>query len=276
MPKKSTTKNSGAQYKKLYKKMRSFVDFKIDLRKPLTPAQKSKITKYNKELNRLTNNKPYDVQIYRARDKAKLKKVQELAGQDTRLKGFKVAFVPKTSEFQKIYFNKKGEASIKTQYVDSAFIPLNAEILATDSAIDYVDSLIQNREEKSYSIQAGDYEISGTFSKTKIASAVNKLCEQYSNADENNYFGNWLGGIFAYSFDNQTNLDSYRNAKRDAQIKKDRSSRKKEKNKRIKVYYWYDRKADSVLLTKTPSPPNENCEAITKREYERFLNIGEI
>lgn len=276
MPKNSTAKKSAQQYKKLYKELRPYVDFKIDLRQNLSKAQKAKITTYARELKRLTDHKPYDVQIYRARDKTKLKKVQELAGQDTKLKGFKVAFVPKTSEYQKIRFNKKGEATIKTQYVDSAFIPLDAEILATDSAIDYVNDLIQGRTEKTFGIQAGDYEISGTFSKTKIAQAVNKLCEQYSNADANNYFGNWLGGIFAYSFDNQGNLDSYREAKRSAQIKKDRAARKRDKNKKIKVYYWYDRKAENVTLTKTDTAPNKNCEAITKREYERFLNIGEI
>jgi hypothetical protein len=261
MPKNSTAKKSAQQYKKLYKELRPFVDFKIDLRQKMSSADKAKITRYTKELKRLTAGKPYDVQIYRARDKSKLKKVQELAGQDTKLKGFKVAFVPKTSDYQQVRFNKKGEATIKTRFVDSAFIPLDAHILATDSAIDYINDLVQNRDEKTFGIQAGDYEITGTFSKTKIASAVNKLCEQYSNP---------------YSFDNQAHLDSYRNAKRDSQIRKDRAARKRDKNKRIKVYYWYDRKAETVLLTKTDTPPNANCEPITKREYERFLNIGEI
>jgi hypothetical protein len=276
MPKKSSTQKSAAQYKKMYKELKPYINFPLDLRKPLTRGQKTVITKYFTELQRLTNNKPYDVQIYRSKNKNKLKKVQELGGQDTHLTKFKVAFVPKTSPQQKIRFNKSGEAYTKGVYVKATFIPLDAEILATDSAIDYVNSVIEKRSENSFSIQAGDYEINGTFSKNRVASEVNKLCMRYSNQDSNNYFGNWLGGLFANEFENQSDLDSYRESKRNAQIKRDRNARKRENRNRIKVFYWFDRNADSVLVTKTEIAPNKFCEAITKREYERFLITGEL
>ncbi len=276
MPKNNTTRKNVQQYKKMYKMIKSYINYDIDLRKPLTRGNKQIITKYFKEFARLTDGKPYDIQLYRSKKKDRLTQVQQLAGQDTKLKLFKVAFVPKTSPQQKIRFNKDGEPYVKSVYVKATFIPLDPERLAEENPSEYVNSLIGNREEKSFSIQAGDYEIPATYSKDVIGKAVSKLCLKYNNEDSNNYFANWLGGIFANKFDNQSSLDEYRNAKRDAQIKKDRSAKKRDSKKRIKLFYWYDRKADTVLLTKTETAPNNHCEAITKREYERFLKIGEI
>lgn len=276
MPKKNTTQKSAQQYKKMYKALKPYIDYPLDLRKPLTKGNKTVITKYFKELQRVTDHKPYSIQVYRSKNKTKLKKVQELGGQNTRLNKFKVAFVPKTSPHQKIRFNKKGEAYTKGVYVKATFIPLDPLLLATENAEDYVNATIADRTENSFSIQAGDYEISGTFSKNRVAGQVNKLCMQYSDESKNNYYGNWLGGLFANEFSNQASLDEYREAKRQAQIKKDRSIKRRESKKTIKLYYWYDRKAETVLLTKTDTPPNNHCEAITKREYERFLKTGEI
>ena len=276
MPKNSIAKKSALQYKKMYKALKPFVDFKIDLRKEITRGQKTVITKYFKEYTRLTAGKPYEIQVFRSNKRANTVKAQELGGQDTRLKKFKVAFVPKNSPHQKIKFNKKGEAYVKNFYVKATFIPLDPLRLATEDITEYVDGVIADRKEDSFSVQTGDYELGGTFSKSRVGERVNKLCQQYNNMDANNYFGNWLGGLFANEFHNQSDLTSYRKAKREAQITKDRALRKKEKNKRVNLFYWYDRQKESVSLTKTDTPPNDHCEAITKREYERFLNIGEI
>lgn len=280
MPKKvarknTTQKKQQQQYKKMFKEIRKYVDFSVDLRFLLSPAEKAKITKYHKEFSRMTAGKPYEVQVYRARSKDHLKKAQELGGQNTALKGFKVAFIPKTSPHQKLAFNKKGEAVLKSKFVDAVFIPLDAELLATDNAVDYVEGKIKNRTEKMYSIQAGDYEIGGTFSKGKVGSEVKKLVEKYSDDESNNFYGNWLGGLFAYSFQNQGDLDNYRKRKRDAQVKKDRARRSRERVGRVKIYYWYREDIDSVTVTKSENVP-DYYKAITKREYDRFLREGEI
>lgn len=277
MPKNSTTKKSTEQYKKLYKELKPYITEKIDLRKPLTTAHKSFITRYSNELHRMTKDKPYAVQIFRSSNKSRLKAAQELGGQNSKLKSFKVAFVPKTSEHQKIRFNKKGEPRIVTAHVTANYIKLDAEELAqAEDVKEYIDDLLKNKTYKTYGIQAGDYEISYTAQKPFIGREVARLCAQYSNAQENNYFGNWLGGLFGYEFTNQGDLNNYREAKRTAQLKKDRASRKRNKNVRAKLFYWYDRKKQIVLLSKTHVPPNKNCEEITFNEYQKFLKYGEI
>lgn len=277
MHKKNSSKKSAEQYKKMYKALKPFITEKMDLRKPLSSSQKSFITKYHNELERLTRGKPYALQFYRSQNAKRLKAAQELGGQNTKLTKFKVAFIPKTSTHQKIRFDKNGQPHVVTKYVDAHYIKLDAEkMIEAEDIAEYINDLIADVKSKTFGIQAGDYEISYTASKSKIGQEVAKLCGQYSNPDENNFYGNWMGGLFAYNFQNQSELNSYRDSKRAAQLKKDRATKKRNNKKRIKLYYWYDRKAQTVLLTKTPDRPNKHCEEITESEYHRFFKTGEI
>jgi hypothetical protein len=273
MPKSGDEKNNTRarkkaqeKYKKIYKELKPFLVEKHDLRKPFTQSEKIKLTAQYKEFERLTAGKPYDLQIYRARDSKKLKSAQAMGGMNQKINGFKVAFIPKTSPQQKVKFKKSGEAYTVGEFVASMFIPIDPEFLAADGR-DYIDELVKNRKENVFGIKTGKYELHGTFSRDRVAAKVAELMGRYSNHAE------WLEGITAYEFDNQANLDEYRNRKRAAQIKRDRASARREKNKKIKLFYFYDRQLDEVSLSK-----NENSSGypITKKQYENFLRAGKI
>ena len=276
MRKKITNKKTDSQYKKAALALRPYVDFKIDLRKTLTKAEKAKITKYKKELDRMTAGKPYALQIYKSRDKNRLKKVQAFGGQDTRLKEFKVAFVPKTSKHQKIKFDKKGEVYTKSNYVKTNFIEIDQEELIDENLATIVYEKVKNRSEKRFTIQAGDWEIPNTYGKKQVGQKLAQLALEYGNETANNFIGNWCKGIYAHDFDNQEDLDSYREAKRNAKLKIHRAKLKAEKNKRIPLYYWYVTDGDYVIQTKTDNKPDSKSVEITKKEYINFIEKGSL
>lgn len=276
MPKNTNSKKTAQQYKNDMRALRPFVNFDIDLRAPLNSAQKAKINKYKKELDRMTAGKPYEIQIFRPRDKTKLKKVQEFGGQDASLKEFKVAFIPKTSKYQKIGFNKNGEPYTKTKNVKSNYIALDTDELIGDNIEDYVYSKVKNRTEKRFTIQAGDWEIRNTYSKKVLGKEIAKLALEYSDPTANNFIGKWCHGVLAHEFTDQEDLSSYLDAKRNAKLKKHRQKLSKEKIKTIKLFYWYVPDGDYVIQTKTDKKPDAKAVEITRREYDNFIKTGNL
>lgn len=274
MPEKSNRKNAHAQYVKKMRALRPYVNFNYDLRKPFTKYQKTKINQYFREYERLTRDKPYDIQVYRTKNKDRLKKAREFGGNDTRLPGFRVAFIPKTSPEQKIKFSKSGDPYIVSKYVREQFIPIDHDILTVDNIKDYIDDKVKNRPEKVFTVQCGDYELKQSFSRDTIWTEVSRLMHDYSDPETNKFYGNWMRGLVAYTFTNQDKLQDYRDAKRAAQIKKDRARRRKKE--KILLFYWYIPHSDSVTITKDNTLPSNDAYEITRREYDNFLETGTL
>jgi hypothetical protein len=220
MPKNSNLKNAQKQYAKKMRALRPFVNFDVDLRTKIAPSQKKKITIYFNELQRMTQGKPYALQILKPRKKSRLKNAQYVAGQRTDLPGFKVAFLPVTSDRQKARFNKKDELIVESPNVSATFIKFDPTELAKNP-LEYVNEKVRDRKEKVFTVQAGDlYELKSSASKSKIANEVAKLVEKYGEAEgltpeDNHYYKKWLIGINANKFKNQKGKNfSYKTQKR--------------------------------------------------------------
>lgn len=253
------------QYKEKMRRLRKFVDFDYDLRKPLTKYQKTKINKYSKELDRLTKNKPYSVQVYKSKNRARLESVKVMGGNDSSLKGFKVAFVPKTSEHQKITFNKKGEPQIKSRHVTETFYEFDQERLALEGGA-YAQSVAVKAARKSYAIKTGDWQLAATFPAALIGERIDQLQQAYSVEGANNHYSNWMLGLVGYDFTNQSDVHEYRREKRKAAIHAERKKAaiRQEKN----VAYW---RLSSGMVTASPSDnatePESGATRISKKEF---------
>ncbi len=209
MPKNTRTRDAKQLHSDRLKRIRPFVNFNYDLRKPLTKAAKRKIKEYYDEVSALTN-RPY--QVYRPRRADHLKEAQEFAQHEKALPGLKVAFIPTDGENKlKITFTEKG-ISAKSENVDTTRIRLSVSGLLRDPEA-HVNERIKTYPQKSFSIIAGRYEIPASFTRETIGKGVARYVTKYNNPDANNYFGNWLKGVTAYSFHNQSSLQEYLAAK---------------------------------------------------------------
>lgn len=226
----STGKNRAkAIHSERLKKIRPFVDFNYDLRKPLTRAAKAKIKKYADEVDALTA-RPY--QVYRPRRKDHLAAAQEFAQHEKKLPGLKVAFLATDGrEKVSLSFNKSG-VKAKSRYVDKEYIRLSIKGLLRDPKA-HTEQRVAFHPAKSFTIQAGRYEIPRSFSKDLIGEGVAKYVNRYSNEDANNYFGNWLHGVFAYQFHDQASIGEYLQAKQN-QIRKGKRERNRLKRKKAR------------------------------------------
>lgn len=230
MPKSTRAKIAKQLHSERLKQIRPYVDFNYDLRKPLSRAAKRKIKLYSDEVSALTN-RPY--QVYRPRRADHLEEAQEYAQHEKRLPGLKVAFVPTDGKRKlKIKYTAKGIVA-SGENVDTAHIRLSVSGLLRD-AVAHVESRIKSYPQQSFAIQAGRYEIPASFSRSRIAAGVARFVAKYSERDKNNYFGNWLKGINAYSFKGQENLQGYLNAKQKV-IRKDKVTRRNVKRRKARA-----------------------------------------
>ena len=224
---KNNTNNIHAQR---LKAIRPFVSFDFDLRRELTPYQKSKIKTYYEEIKQLTA-RPY--YVYRPRIKSHLKKAQKYAQHEKPLRDLKVAFIPTNgSDKPEISFNKNGDIIVKFRDMRVDFIAFDPVALA-ENPEHHAQELIADANAKRFIILAGKYEIPHSYSKSRVPSAVAKLAGRYSNPLLNNYFGNWLVGLAAYNFNNQADFNEYARAKNAAKKrhKKERKNRKRRTKK---------------------------------------------
>lgn len=203
---KNTRKNRAKQlHAERLRKIRPYVNFNYDLRRPLSSAARRKIKQYSDEVDALTS-RPY--QVVRPRRADHLKDAQEFAQHEKKLPGLKVAFVPTNGvEKLRLSYNKNG-VKARNSTVEVEHIKLSLSGLLRDPKA-YTDSRVRKHPAKSYTIQAGRYEIPASFTKDTIGTGVERYVNKYDNDDANNYFANWLHGVFAYQFHNQDSLQSY-------------------------------------------------------------------
>ena len=227
MPSHISSKSIHAQR---LKSIRSFVDFDFDLRKELTPYQKTKIKKYYDEVQALTA-RPF--QVYRPRKKANLKKVQEFAQHENHLKGLKVAFVPTNGKDKaKIKITKKGEVFATTDHITTRYIKLDTFDLMDDPITHVNNAIKKDKQAKRFSVLAGRYEIPVTLGRGQVAEYVANLTEKYKTEEANNFHGNWLHGLAAHHFHDQDDFSTYMREKQKAKEKMQRDRRNKKARER--------------------------------------------
>lgn len=213
------------QYKDKLKALRGLVDFDYDLRKPLHPRQKGKINKYYKELQE-AKGQPY--RIYRPRNKNKLRAVQEAAGMQ--LKDFKVAVIPNLDPENPTKVKiKNNKVIFSGKYSDRIFRKFN-QINLIENTEKEIERILNQMQGDKISIACGKFEFgSGRYfsSHESVKEKTLQLINQYSSdKNANNYFQNWLHGLYDISIKNQERLDDTR---RFAAIYKATPKRQREK-----------------------------------------------
>lgn len=267
---------SKINYSQHLREIRPFVNFNFDLRSPLSSAAKAKITKYHSYLQKLDIRQS---QVYRTSDPRRLKAAQALAQHDPRYKGIKVAFIPNPgTEHLKIEFDKAGRAYAVGRHATQHHIPLDAIKMATEGAAYIERQLSTNPLAKAYVPQAGEFEVPGAYGRKFITDALLKLTNKYGaenfNADDKNshYYGNWLFGLTAYNFTNQSALEKYRADKKNSnRIRSSKVKAKRAKMARVAdiIVYWAN---DDIRSLKRSTPPQpEGWRVIPEREYYEKL-----
>jgi hypothetical protein len=230
MPKRTRTLSAKQLHSARLKQIRPFVSFNYDLRKPLSEAAKRKIKRYSDEVAALTN-RPY--QVFRPRSPTHLYEAQAFAQHGQKLPGLKVAFLPvDTAQGKmKLRFTDRGVVG-KTKYITMSDVRLSVRKLLDDPEA-HVNAKIAGNPAKQFTIQAGRYEIPRPYLPESVGRAVAKLVATYSDDESNHYFGNWLHGLKAYQFENQSELGDYLRAKQKV-IRENKRARRNDARRRAR------------------------------------------
>lgn len=285
-------KPGSPNYSQLMRDIRPYVEFDFDLRHKLTPAQKSKISRYHAQIEALSV-RPH--QVFRTSNKKNLKAAQEFGQHDPRFTQIKVAFIPNANPADetgkpaklKLEFNKDGTVTSRGEHVITRNIRFDRRKLVTlakldeesddpeaSEVVDYINKLIKRAPpSKAYAIQAGAFEISRTFTRADIAAEVQKKMMRYGadqpDSDPRNknshYWGNWLFGLNGYNFQNQSDLTQYR---ADKQTQTRVAAREKAKHRRAVLGYWQNPETREVSRQK--GNPGDGWHRTTE---ERFYKL---
>jgi len=228
MPRK--THKINGKYNDRLKQIRKYVDFDYDLRKPLAPAQKGKINKYWEFIqDRTQGDEP--IKSFRGRKKQHIETAKAAAGTPPELKDLNTAFFTTTSGDIKIKFDKEGNLTIKNDFVDTSFLPLDPDELLSDNAEDYINDLVTENGFDKYTMTYGEWD-SHDFDAPNAAGEVMRLINnpKYTGDPQaNHYFENWLFGINGLTFKSQRTLDMYLSDKKEAQIRRKKNAKNKRK-----------------------------------------------
>lgn len=269
---------SGINYAQRLQAIRPFVSFNYDLRQPLTSAAKAQITRYYTYIQKLTV-RPH--QVYRTRKKSNLSAVQRFAQHDPKSHPkLTVAFVPNAgSERMKISIDSKGRVHGVTGHIGVYEFPLDPERLIEEGR-DYVEEVIaEGPRVKRFSVQAGEFEVPGAFSREFIVDEVVKLMERYG-ADKyddskrsSHFYGNWLHGLNGYTFHNQDDLIAYRETKRQKAKQTARAYvTQNRREKRIRDNppgFWLNDDKRTAKRARPPQPAG--WRQVNQREYYKAI-----
>lgn len=193
------------------REIRPFVSFNYDLRHTLKPHQKAKINKYRKALQQLSSR---DYYLYRPRSKKRLKAAQKFAQHPAGTSQIKAAFIPSAGgEKPKISFTKNNVMVVKTENVTVQKLFFDKNIMAIDDrdkVMSHVnDVLDQLPKIKKFTILVESLEISQLIARSLVAEEVWDLIETYKLAE-------LITGVSAYTYTNQSTLDTFMTDKRSA------------------------------------------------------------
>lgn len=268
-------------YTQRLKAIRPFVDFDYDLRRPLSSAAKTQISRYYGYIQKLTVRQH---QVYRSNNPDNLRAVQRFAQHDpNRYQRLKVAFVPNAGdERMRLYIDKHGRVHGKTSTIAQIEIPFDPLELAAHAdgdegeLLDYIDSVIDAAPPaKTYVVQAGEFEVPSARHRNFITEYVADLMSRYGadkfNEDDKNshYFGNWMFGLTGYNFTAQADFDEYRAAKR--RLTKERARAYVTQNRREKRIqenppgFWINVELRAAKRARPPQPAG--WEQVNQRRY---------
>lgn len=229
MPKNNSINGIHAQR---LKAIRKYINFDYDLRKPLSNYQKRKIKQYHDEIDALTA-RPN--QVYRPKDKGRLRKAQQFAQHEKYLPGLDVAFIPTDGKTKaKIRFDKSGDIVAVSDHVITRGLELETDKLLIDPIAHVNEVIKRDPHAKQFTVKAGRYEIPVPVTRATVANYVARLTARYSDEGANNYHGNWLHGLNSHTFKNQATFDEYQMAKNAAKRelqRERRNAKRREKRK---------------------------------------------
>lgn len=219
---KKGTRLTREQYAGLYQQIKPYVSFKFSVREikklGLSSTDKKLIRHYYREISEL---KKRPNQEFRTRKKSELKTAQEFSRQPE-LKFLKVAFIPTDGKKAKIKFNKKGKLNVTlSRRVKEEFVPLDKKKLARDPK-GHVNDAIRDYDARKtrFKINAGKYVINQAKIKSQVGQEVARLCATYDTKEANNYFGNWLNGLTAFTFHGQKDFRQFEKEFEKARLEK--------------------------------------------------------
>lgn len=268
--------NTHIAYANKLRAIRPYVDFNYDLRHELHSSQKAKINKYFGEISKLQLR---ETQIYRSRDKKRLRVVQQFAQHDIKkYPAITVAFIPNNGQKMRIRFNAHGEVvgEIYGGKIRQINIVLDPVRLINEGE-EYLDHVIDNAPKMDqYVPQAGEFETHQSLARPFITSAVLRLMNKYDSThfdvkDKNSHhFANWLHGITGYKAKAVTDISRYRADKQ----RKTLVNSRREVNERRRVKssdpgFWVNHKNKSAKRA-TPPQPREWVQ-VKPREYYRLV-----
>src|SRR6185437_13569635 len=145
---------------------------------------------------------------------------------------------------------------------------------------EYVEEAIaEGPAVKRYVVQAGEFEVPGSFAPEFIVDEVLKLMERYGadkydeNKKSSHYYGNWLHGLNGYTFHNQSELSEYRETKRRKAKEAARAYvTQNRRDKRIRENppgFWINDELRAVKRARPPQPTG--WEQVTQRRYYEAL-----
>lgn len=170
-------------------------------------AMKAKVTKYFKAVDELTSRPFYP---FKPRKEEHLKTAQKFSQHEKHLPNLKVAFVPTGGEAEPIIkFNKKGEMRVRIGgtvrmpvFISNQDLMFNMED-AVRGAVKHLPFA------ELFTVQAGKWEISNPMDLESVIEDIEQRQIKYSDITSNHYWGNWLHGVIAYSFDTDEDISYY-------------------------------------------------------------------
>jgi len=195
------------QYNDKLKEIRPYIDFNFNLNEKLTPAQKSKITRYHKAIVEI---KRHSNQIYRPRRKDHLKTAQKYGNHPAGHPGIKVAFIPAGKEKIKITFKRNGELTAKSKHVNTRYFEFDQQRLAEMPDTEIARLLKERPNARAFNIQTGIHEIKRPTNRVEIGEKIHRLINQYDDDKKNNHYANWMHGIKTHEFKNQAGFRALR------------------------------------------------------------------
>jgi hypothetical protein len=195
-----------------YDKIKSRVNFKFDMRKELTNANKRLIKKYSLEINELIS-RPY-TWIKPLKNKKRNEILQKASGHSGRNPLIKGSFLPmsidpSTGKRPKITFNKKNEVKITYEYVDKRLISFDMKALLENPRKEILRAVAHIDENKKtrFAIQTGAHMSTAKLMiKEEMIEKVIEWLFKYSveeGVDEDDTAPNWLWGVYVFNFKNQ-------------------------------------------------------------------------
>ncbi|AUR85721.1 putative terminal protein [Vibrio phage 1.080.O._10N.286.48.A4] len=175
------------EYKELFKALRPFVNFNIDLRKKLSASDKRLITIYGNQFKDIYQGQ--NIKVFRSANKSNLKTVQDAYHQTLKtLPRWKVAFVPYNGKQAPSIRVKDGiiKTYNKRSKLKQFIIPIVDQFSFLNDTFNYVSELLEIHnvpDRQKLWVKTGDYLSTESFEAEILAEEMADWVERYENAD---------------------------------------------------------------------------------------------